>query len=232
VGDPIQGEERIRNGDLQVFVNRVLIQLAILLFAAPVMAGEPLTAVGFIAALRGEVTLDRASDIQEAALNTDIFADDRVQTGENGRVKIRFADDSTVTMSPDSTLDVAEYLKSMEGTKGKSLLKMTIGRMRVVSGKNKLEVHTPTAVAATRGTEFFVIVSEVNGKMVTEIPCLDGALSVRNIDSGVKGEVVVNAGQVTQVGDMEAPTQPESISRKRIQDFIECRKSIMERMED
>lgn len=196
------------------------------------MAGEPLTAVGFIAALRGEVTLDRASDIQEAALNTDIFADDRVQTGENGRVKIRFADDSTVTMSPDSTLDVAEYLKSMEGTKGKSLLKMTIGRMRVVSGKNKLEVHTPTAVAATRGTEFFVIVSEVNGKMVTEIPCLDGALSVRNIDSGVKGEVVVNAGQVTQVGDMEAPTQPESISRKRIQDFIECRKSIMERMED
>ena len=232
MGDPIQGEERIRNGDLQVFVNRVLIQLAILLFAAPVMAGEPLTAVGFIAALRGEVTLDRASDIQEAALNTDIFADDRVQTGENGRVKIRFADDSTVTMSPDSTLDVAEYLKSMEGTKGKSLLKMTIGRMRVVSGKNKLEVHTPTAVAATRGTEFFVIVSEVNGKMVTEIPCLDGALSVRNIDSGVKGEVVVNAGQVTQVGDMEAPTQPESISRKRIQDFIECRKSIMERMED
>jgi len=210
----------------------MLILMAILLLAAPAGAAESGTAVGFIAAMRGEVTLDRASDIEEAALNSDIFADDRVQTGENGRAKIRFLDDSTVTMSPDSTLDVAEYLQAMEGGKGKSLLKMVIGRMRVVSGKNQLEVHTPTAVAATRGTEFFVIVSEVNGRLVTEIPCLEGALTVRNIDKGVKGEVVINAGQVTRVGDMEAPTQPGSISRRRLQDFIECRKILMERMKD
>jgi len=215
-----------------VVLKRILILIAILLLAAPSMADESGTAVGFIAAIKGEVSLDRASSIEEATLNAEIFADDRVETGENGRVKIRFIDDSTVTMSPESTLDVAEYLESLEGEKGKSLLKMVYGKMRVVSGKNRLEVHTPTAVAATRGTEFFVIVSKVSGKMVTEIPCLEGALVVRNIDSAVEGEVVVNAGQVTRIGEMETPTQPASISRKRLKDFIECRKAIMERMEN
>ncbi|TNF46716.1 hypothetical protein EP232_04265 [bacterium] len=215
-----------------MILKRIVIVMAIMLIAAPVMGMDSEMPVGFIVAIRGEVALDRASSTEDATLNAEIFANDRVETGEDGRAKIRFLDDSTVTMSPESILDISEYLESLEGEKGKSLLKMTFGKMRVVSGKNKLEVHTPTAVAATRGTEFFVIVSRVSGKVVTEIPCLEGALVVRNIDSDVEGEVVVNAGQVTRIGEMEKPTEPASISRRRLKDFIECRKAIMERMEN
>jgi len=221
-------------------MRKILVITGVLVIASLVLAANADRMVGFIVAIRGDVTVERIKTAEEgeqseetlqAKLNSDIFDRDEVTTGEESRAKIRFMDDSTVTMSTNTTLSVAEYIKSREGERGKSLLKLIEGKIRAISGKNKLEVHTPTAAVATRGTEFFVYVFGTPGKMVTEITCIDGVLVVRNIQSKVSGEVTLKKGQVTQVPEMVKPKKPAPVSKERYRQLLlECKIEAMKKM--
>jgi len=221
-------------------MKRYLVILGVMLIASLVLAAGVDRMVGFIVAIRGDVSLDRilvseegdeTGEILKAELNSDIFDRDEVTTGEESRAKIRFMDDSTVTMSPETTLNIAEYLESRGDDRGNSLLKLIKGKIRAVSGKNKLTVHTPTAAVATRGTEFFVYVFSSKGKMVTEVTCIDGVLVVRNVNKKVSGDVILRRGQATQVPEMVQPKKPAPVSKERYRQLLlECKIESMKKM--
>lgn len=221
-------------------MKRYLIILGVMLIASLVLAAGVDRMVGFIVAIRGDVSLDRVliseegdenEETLQAELNSDIFDRDEVATGKESRAKIRFMDDSTVTMSSETTLDITEYLHSRGGEKGKSLLKLIEGKIRAVSGKNRLEVHTPTAAVATRGTEFFVYVFSSKGQMVTEVTCIDGVLVVRNVNKKISGDVILKKGQVTLVHEMAQPKKPAPISKERYRQLLlECKIEAMKKM--
>lgn len=90
-----------------------------------------------------------------------ILVGDTVQTGANSVVKIKFADGSTSNLQPNSSLT----LLSSHQYAGKSnfyiKVQLSTGRTEIIANPqhlqdDQLEVETPTAVAAVRGTEFRV----------------------------------------------------------------------------
>ena len=67
------------------------------------------------------------------------------------RTKMRFIDDSILTLGENSRVSIKEYIYSKDKG-GKSIFNLLDGKMRSVVGKTRFEIHTPTAVAAARGT--------------------------------------------------------------------------------
>ena len=92
------------------------------------------------------------------AVNSGIQPNDTVRTAAGSRVKMKFVDDSVLTLVDNSKLVIKEFLYSKEKG-GKSIFNLLDGKMHSIVGKTKFEVQTPTAIAAARGTVIFFQVS-------------------------------------------------------------------------
>ncbi len=130
--------------------------------------------------------------------------EDAVTTGEASRAKLYFSDDSILNLGELSRLEVAEYLAQPGTDRTKSIYKLLDGTLKVVVGNSDLEIHTPTAVAAARGTKFYVTVRkcEKNEKSVSNKKCrescifvTEGAVVTRNIRKEIPEEVTVRKGE-------------------------------------
>ena len=90
-----------------------------------------------------------------------IRAGDRVLTGEDGRVELRFMDGAVVAVQPRSDFRVDEFRYDREGER--SFLSLARGAIRTVTGAIGKRVHedfrlkTPTATIGIRGTDFETI---------------------------------------------------------------------------
>ena len=73
-----------------------------------------------------------------------------------------FNDDSILNLSELSRVEVEEYMYNAEKNRTKSIYKLVEGSLRVVVGRSDLEVHTSTAVAASRGTKFVIWTENIN----------------------------------------------------------------------
>lgn len=84
--------------------------------------------------------------------------------------------------------------------------------MRVLVGKvftgtgSKFEIHTPTAVAAARGTYFIVWLFEQGGNPVTGVLSLADRVDVGNMDAAILGTVRLGPNQYTIVAKGKPPT--------------------------
>ncbi len=104
-----------------------------------------------------------------------------VKTGANGWVALLFPDGSVVTLAPSSTFKV-RLLEYHRGGQWRSRsFTLLAGRMWArVSGKfgrdSRCKVHTPSSVAAVRGTRFSVAYDPSN--KTTYLACSDGQVDV------------------------------------------------------
>jgi hypothetical protein len=110
--------------------------------------------VGRVVALRGKATIERGGASLDAGVNAAILESDVIRTASNCRVKMRFVDDTVLTLGENSRLAVKEFIYS-KGTRGKSIFNLIDGKLHSVVGHTKFEVQTPTAVAAARGTVIY-----------------------------------------------------------------------------
>lgn len=126
--------------------------------------------IGKVVALRGSATIERAGTVVIPAVNSGIQASDVIKTAADCRVKLRFVDDSILTVGEKSRLVIKEFLYSREKG-GRSIFNLLDGKMHSVVGKTKFEVQTPTAVAAARGTVIYFeagMASPVNQQLPDE----------------------------------------------------------------
>jgi len=187
----------------------VMVVVSVLLFVTAVSAQEAEEPVGEVIAVRGEAGIFRAGTTIAAALHSPILLGDEIRTGSDGRVKILFNDDSLVTVGIRSSAKIAEYVEEAEGKKGKSLFDLLGGTVRSIVGRNGLSVRTPTALAAARGTDFFV---RANTDL-TEVAVTEDTVWVRNVDPAVAGELEVTAGYFIRVFAGKKPLDPERFTR-------------------
>ncbi|MEZ5649389.1 MAG: FecR family protein [Burkholderiaceae bacterium] len=134
--------------------------------AALVLSGKPLPALASqdaatVVRSSGDTWLIRSGAV--ATPVTDAFAlraGDRVSTGSNGRVDIRYTDGTLMAMGPGSSLTIERF--KMAGAKSESWFSLARGSLRTVTGSiGKLnppgfQLRTPTAVMGVRGTDFSV----------------------------------------------------------------------------
>lgn len=141
-----------------------------------------------------------------------------VNTGRNASAVLSIDNGiGTVTVAQNTRLSV-ERLDTLSNGATVTLLNVPQGQARIQARtlsnpSSRLELHTPSGVAAVRGTEFGVSVSDT-GK--TSVGTLEGT-----VDAVAQGELVlVEAGFASAIPPGEPPTPPQPLDRELVFELI------------
>lgn len=175
----------------------------------------------------GEIVRENGEQLT-ADINADIVSMDTVET-ENGRLKIQFIDDTQVSMTEHTVVEINEYVYDPNPSNSKMALNFAQGTARFATGKlglvprENIAIQTPTASIGIRGTDFTMTVDELGRSLVILLPdedcndkvkleegCLpSGSISVTNQGGTV---ILDEAYQAVMVSTMETPpTTPITI---------------------
>jgi hypothetical protein len=159
--------------------------------------------VGVVTTLQGEATVARVASTAPLPLKfrDSIFEKDRINTGEKSIVKVLMGGRAIVTVRELSVLTITEEV-------GRTVVNLESGKIAVGVAKQRmkpgetLEVHTPNAVAAVRGTVFVVEVTrqgaQVGGGNLpasTQVTTVQGTVQVGAIGGNPANTALVNALQ-------------------------------------
>jgi len=179
----------------------VLVLVLALLTGLP-MEGQAAEDVSKVIAVRGKAVIERGKKERDARVNDGLLIVDTVSTREQARAKLLFLDDSVLTLGENSQVVIQEYV-SRKDERGRSVFNLVEGVMRTVVGRTRFEVHTPTAVAAARGTIINFRAGERNGKRFTLIQCVEGDVGVRSASRKILDNVLLSAGMEITVNENE-----------------------------
>lgn len=173
-------------------------------------------AIGVILTVEGEVMLKSDQGLRVADHGSSVFRSDELITGADGRVEIRFIDDTLLSQGAESSILLDDYIYEEADESAAGLLfKMSHGTFRVVTGKiaernpERFELGSPLATIGIRGT---VTVHEIgadgekhgveaihSGKALL-IQSIDGTL--RQISSPRALVDIASSGQMSTVRTM------------------------------
>lgn len=151
--------------------------------------------VATVVAIRNKAVIERDKKERDAKVKDSILLIDTVSTLEASKAKMLFIDDSVLTLGEKSKVVIKEFVYSKEKG-GRSIFNLIDGKMRSIVGKTEFEVHTPTTVAAARGTVILFETGILNGRKFTTIICLEGEVNVRSIDPKIKGILTLKQGMM------------------------------------
>ena len=170
--------------------------------------------IGDISELNGVAQIVRDEPFN-AKLNLGIQSNDEAIT-TNGRMAITFLDDSTVRLTEHSELLIDEYIYDPDPSKSKMALTFGLGTARFITGnlnridKQNIQLKTPTANIAIRGTDFTATVDELGRSLIVLLPDAYGLSSGEIEVITATGSVLLNKPfQATTVSVFEnAPSKP------------------------
>lgn len=157
--------------------------------------------------ISGEVTATTTNNSTHTLYKGDLIsAGDKLETGKNGRVQIRFTDGSILSLKPNSVFSIEKYNFSKDTPEqGNLLFNFVRGGFRTISGaigkanRNNYGMNTPFATIGIRGTDYSAATS--NGKVFVTVT--DGQVNINN----EAGDANANAGESYVIGDKTAPTR-------------------------
>ena len=157
----------------------------------------------------------------DAILDTGVQSYDNVET-ENGRLKIEFVDQTQISLTEHTVVEITEYVYDPDPSKSKMAMNFVQGTARFATGglglvpKENIMIETPTATIGIRGTDFTTTVDELGRSLVILLPdanCNDrvkleegcrpsGSITVTN-DGGTV--ILEEAFQAVMVSTFETP---------------------------
>ena len=120
--------------------------------------------IGIFTAVEGQVSVTHSgtADALPAKLHDDVRFLDIIETERESRSKALLNDDSILTVGEHSRVEITEHVYDPRRDARTVVVNLVRGKVRALVGKvftgtgSKFEVHTPTSVAAARGTYFVV----------------------------------------------------------------------------
>lgn len=161
---------------------------------------------GTIVAVKGTVIIQRDGKSIFAQLKDTVLSNDIIETKEESRAKMLFSDDSILTLAENSKVSIKEYLYSEEDKKGESIIMLIDGKLRSLVGNTEFEVHTPTMIAAARGTYFITWTEIKEGIPHSGAAVLEGHVDVYNIDPAIIGVVTLQPGTMSSTAQNHQPS--------------------------
>ena len=188
--------------------------LIFLLTNAILVESATAASIGQISDLKGSGEVVRNKDKFAGKLSLPIEQMDNVQTG-NGRIEIKFVDDSTVKLTEQSKLVIDEFVYDGKPSSSKMAIKFAAGTARFATGqtgkinKANIALNTPSATVAVRGTDFATTVDDFGKSLFILLPEADGSVGEITV-SNAAGSVILNrAFQATLVNTFDSkPSQP------------------------
>lgn len=163
-----------------------------------------------------------------AVLDEGIVSMDEVET-QNGRLKLKFVDDTLVSLTEHTYMVINEYVYDPDPSKSRMALDFVSGTARFATGglglvpRENIEIKTPTATIGIRGTDFTTTVDELGRSLVILLPdedCDDrvkleqgcapsGSITVTNLGGT---QILDEAYQAVMVSTYETiPTTPVTL---------------------
>jgi len=152
--------------------------------------------IGDVSELTGNAQVLRDKPYK-AELDFNIQQNDNVETS-NGRIAIKFLDDSTVKLTEHSQLTIDEYIYDPNPSNSKLALNFASGTARFITGqlgridKENITIQTPTANIAIRGTDFTATVDELGRSLIILLPDSTGISSGEILVTTAMGTVTLN----------------------------------------
>jgi hypothetical protein len=121
---------------------------------------------GQIKVSRGAAWIERGGTRLPARVGTRVRETDVIATGADGSVGMTFADDSLLSIGPNTVLVVERFTFDPTTHRGSFESTLRTGTLSAVSGKltrqspDAMKVRTPSAILGVRGTEFLVRTGE------------------------------------------------------------------------
>jgi len=178
-------------------------------------------AVGIVTTLQGQATVTHVASTAAAQLKfkDSIFERDRINTAENSIVKVLMGGRAVVTVRELSVLTITEDVGHTTINLESGKIAVSVAKQRMKPGE-KLEVHTPNAVAAVRGTVFVVEVSRQGAQAgggnlgaATQVTSVTGAVEVTPSNNPANAALLTAFKSVgllgPNLGQVRTLTQPE-----------------------
>lgn len=145
------------------------------------LATPALASIGSITDAKGGGQVKRGPAAIPAGRGTGIEKMDTVSTNSQGRFRITFVDATTVNITENSRLVIDAFVfDNSNKSKGRLGLTVALGTVRYASGAlahgnpGGVNIRTPTATIAVRGTDFVMSVDEAGRSTVVLVPsCFD-----------------------------------------------------------
>ena len=142
-------------------MRRIALILGLALLIAPTIA---LAAddVGRVKVASGAAHIDRRGAKLPAQPGLQVREGDVVVTGADGSIGITFADDTLLSLGPNSSLTIDRFAFDPTSHKGRFDTSLKSGTLAAVSGKlakqspDAMKVKTPGTILGIRGTEFLI----------------------------------------------------------------------------
>lgn len=188
-------------------------------------AAPAVSAAAQVLVSEGDTLLVRGNSVSTPVQKaTAILSGDRIRTGADGRVQLRFADGALFSIQPGSDFQVEQW--SAEPGRERSWFRLARGAVRAVSGRigkrdpADWRLITPTATIGIRGTEFTASEQVCPGggcapgtEPGLEVSVIAGRVSVSN----AHGSVEVPAGRTLRLRDARTAPALAGAGATRVQ---------------
>ena len=176
-----------------------------------------------------------------AKVQTGVAEGDTIQTKPMARAQLKFVDDSTITLAPDTQVTIESYMYDASKSKRQAVTKVTQGLVHaVVSQVQKVAepdflIKTPTAVMGVKGTEWYVLLGRPGGpddcapgtQSFKTSPKADidttfcyvksGRINAKSSTASVKGQTDINGFQGVCIPRAQVPGKPIKLTAE---DFL------------
>ncbi len=137
--------------------------------------------IGTVTELQGSaIEIKRDKQIITGKKNTGIESMDTLSVGSNAQAGLTFKDNTKVKITANSKLVIDDFVYDpKQSDAGKLGMKVALGTVRYASGqiaknhRQGVDIKTPTATIAVRGTDFAMTVDEVGRSIVVLLPSCD-----------------------------------------------------------
>ena len=120
---------------------------------------------GQIKTAQGTVQIERDGQRIAAVAGVHVLQSDSIITGEDGTVGVTLADNSRLSIGPNTVMSLDKYAFDTTTYKGQMDASLKKGTIVVISGKlvkqtpGSMRIHTPASIMGVRGTKFIVHVA-------------------------------------------------------------------------
>ena len=162
---------------MSVLSNRINTLAILLLMTGTVYAADPIGGIIEQSGVQGSIVRLTGEEI-DAKIEEEIVSYDEIET-TNGRLKIQFIDETQVSLTEHTYMEIDEYVYDPDPSKSRMAMNFVQGTARFATGglglvpKENIVIQTPTATIGVRGTDFTTTVDELGRSLVILLPDQD-----------------------------------------------------------
>ena len=163
------------------------------------------SAVGNASIVVKTVTGTIDGNVQKVRLQDDLYHNELLETFEESAAEVTFLDETIISMGPDSSLVLDQFVYDPDPSNSSFVVTVTEGALRFTSGvlpSDAYKINTPVATIGIRGTVIDLVVdremaSDGSFQTIVNLSVLEGEADligcdgkVKKVPAGVSSEVM------------------------------------------